>query len=992
MQQYPSSINPLPSVHSQNLPQHSNQLSAQYPFPNKVTSNPVVHNSSTKYQPTGQHMLNPINASSNLVSAEEVHRIWGPFRPLPLLLSDSILGFGWQEKYLALRQVFGDALEKQQGDTTTVEPRLTYDEFEHIMRQYPCLGKAYFRSLFSFLDCQRKGSIEETDFISGMLASAPDAPSIISKECPRLQLTLTDNNNNNISSVALGATTTERDTGISPITLIRLQMIFLYFDADGDGILNLCELTHLITRLLIVLASDKRAGRETAINHSSIQVPLGPSFWKIVQPFSCPADTGFKGETGRAVPRNTPAPMFFSSPVTRDDTKDLEFSAFLAPAKKTLGDLFNTGIKKIFGAKERHEDKGCRQKKSGQKQLSKNSDRKLPSEGVSRPVTAYEEVIERSSHRPPRSVEQHQSKKNEGLLSRSKQESYRIDSHNIKKNGVDLGNSDKLWNYGAFGFMASSPPYLGSTSSSVTLHNKHVKHETNPEHETRKTKIAPQERNESFGISLEKSNTILTTASSIGSSLAFEVASSIANSGLTQGIGTLLNSVSSGTNIFGRTCTGETSDSGRFLCGNEENERSNEFVVDDRPSHRRDDSRLQSSRIDQQESSLPPSPRNRGIEYEMHCNLYGCYSGMDEINHENGIPLQQTRQFSTVINHTASPAIVHRSGRSGSIHQQNIEPYYYHQMYHNIETSPQYRPRFVSHTTSLHQSIGTSRHGRISRSTIPPMKRSSSIDLKCPSLGTSRTQRDNLSARRPLSQSSTLSPLVNLGGPPTTNPSLSWDSHNIPTTGRKVPFYSYSGSSAVQSIGAASPSRETALMTSVKNSQNSLENEEFIHRPTSHQIRSTHPPIPIPVTGRLRSDHHPPSRYSVDITNSKSFHRNHQRLMNEFDHQVAMQTTTTSTSIAPSISRCDTIEHEPLMMPNSDSMKGPVDRKVSPSSRPLSQIPPDMLDYWRRLFSEDIARELIQTYDLFGDRRGLCFAEFIHVRDLGIVEYMKFDF
>lgn len=810
-----------------------------------------VSEDNSKHQQLQQSKRNMIlseEATCNPTSTDEMDKVWGPFRPLPLLLSDCIVGFGWQEKYLVLRQVFSDALARrsQMGN-----PRLTFEEFEYILNLYPCLGKAYLRNLFSFIDSQRKGSIEETEFICGMLASAPDAPSVITKKRPELELTFHKSRSSLTASSSL--TTTERETGISPITLIRLQMIFLCFDADCDGVLNLCELTHLITRLLTLLANEKRAGREKRASSRSESL-LGPNFWKVVEPLSRPSCIGFKGETGRIIPREASqhnTGSFFPDGAVAAQESDM--SVFFGPAKKTVGDILSLSIKKLFGTV----DVGCpekrrrkKKKSSSSSKRSKNSDsvkdelsvksvkvnRDRRSSGIRSSSIQQKSNYEKSSHHR-RSISVHSGMSTEQQKSRLQQESHY--------------DNNEFWNY-------NSQPLASSRLTSTSMINE------------RPRDLQPLSVNRPIQQSdHHQSLKITTTSSSIGSSIAAEVAASVAGMS-SRGLFSFINSVvtNGGSNIFGRTCTADSNSTNGFFCGLDDVEVSNEFqVVDDYTSTGSSMEGDQTIRINRSSSSA--------LEFDdIHGDVYGCYN-----NSIHSMPkyfMNESNQMSeppaNAIVHRSGPLSSHRiSGQSSSLHSNE---------------------NMLSNQTSMRSYDGSISEGR----------------------------RMNIHRH---------SGLLNRGG----GPSL------------------WSHSSVNQQYLNSSP---PASMDSVNK---------------------------IPKTGRKTYTTEKENRRAVQHSNHQdddygSYHDQYykNRTTPDDENQIQTITTTISTSVAP------TTSYESVVAEEEEDIDTTTQEQYDNNSGSLLNITPDLLDYWRRLTSGDIAEELIKSYDVFGDRkRGLCFAQFIEV-------------
>lgn len=321
---------------------------------------------STRVLPTaevGRHLSERVRKlprnvwPGNLQSSDDLRRVWGPFSPLPVLLSESISELAWQEKYFLLKEVFCDAVaDGRQCLLKGQEARMNFKQFSSVLQTYPCIEQAYVRDLFSFIDCQRNDSIEEADFISGLLVSSPEAPHLraspSSSRYPFARET---------------KTVTERTSGLCPTALIRLQLIFLTFDTDRDAILSVNELCRLLGRLMTLLSNEHRSGRlgSTEASKEVMDSVIGNAFWDAAS---------------RNVPPSAPQNPLHSKPAgvytasQRDDrqhnwqkqrkqqhtmmekvsTSDTEFDGsnfgeLLAPATKKLGEFMATSLKKIFG-------------------------------------------------------------------------------------------------------------------------------------------------------------------------------------------------------------------------------------------------------------------------------------------------------------------------------------------------------------------------------------------------------------------------------------------------------------------------------------------------------------------------------------------------------------------------------------------------------------------------------------------------------------------
>lgn len=275
-------------------------------------------------------------------------RMWGPFRVLPVLLSDCILQFNWQEKYSVLERIFRATMHNHNKlESATMDA----DDFRAVLRTYPCTELARIRVLFSYLDCERRGRIRDIDFISGMLASSPQAPQLLPKR-PAARRTPARTPSHAEQQQAV--TTTEARTGIPPLTLMRLQLIFLSSDVDGDGLLDVSELSRLLRQAITALVDAKRTGRlmmpdEVAADPwSSFNAPIGPTFYACVVPnCTVPRGSGVMGiSTTSAAGFGTVGD--FVNRATQDATQFSAIRQFLGPATQRFTDFVGSSLKALM--------------------------------------------------------------------------------------------------------------------------------------------------------------------------------------------------------------------------------------------------------------------------------------------------------------------------------------------------------------------------------------------------------------------------------------------------------------------------------------------------------------------------------------------------------------------------------------------------------------------------------------------------------------------
>lgn len=133
---------------------------------------------------------------------------WGPWKSHTLLLHQSIQELGWQEQAQMLAKVFREHGREREG-------KLSKDEFLTVMQKYPCCKPSHHGVFFQLFDRDRDGFLNENDFVGGMLSVSPLTPHKL--EAPSGQL--------------------------------RMQFIFLYYDANRNGRLEVEEVARMIEHI-----------------------------------------------------------------------------------------------------------------------------------------------------------------------------------------------------------------------------------------------------------------------------------------------------------------------------------------------------------------------------------------------------------------------------------------------------------------------------------------------------------------------------------------------------------------------------------------------------------------------------------------------------------------------------------------------------------------------------------------------------------------------
>ena len=134
---------------------------------------------------------------------------WGPWKSHKVLLNESVASDpSWSSRAAVLTRTFTAFARTRPGF-------LSEKEFNEILNSFVCCEEVFYHHFFQLFDRDQDGFLSEVDFVSGMLAVSP------------------------ISEHQLG-----RAGG-----KLRLQLIFLYYDANRNGRLDLEELSLMIEHL-----------------------------------------------------------------------------------------------------------------------------------------------------------------------------------------------------------------------------------------------------------------------------------------------------------------------------------------------------------------------------------------------------------------------------------------------------------------------------------------------------------------------------------------------------------------------------------------------------------------------------------------------------------------------------------------------------------------------------------------------------------------------
>ncbi|KAH8581779.1 calcineurin like phosphatase with 3x Efhand domains at N-terminus [Cryptosporidium sp. chipmunk genotype I] len=175
----------------------------------------------------GPKILNSKFTNHDLhASAEDAERItskvirpeqWYPWKSFGKLMDEAILEMGWQERYSILRDIVSSYGKEKNG-------HLTLNEFLNILNDNPITDEQYRTVFYNLMDRNQDGIVSEIEFTSGMLSLSP-----LAKNDPK-----------------------------TSIGQLRLQFIFLYYDTDRNGILNLNELKRMIIHISSIRSLAKK--------------------------------------------------------------------------------------------------------------------------------------------------------------------------------------------------------------------------------------------------------------------------------------------------------------------------------------------------------------------------------------------------------------------------------------------------------------------------------------------------------------------------------------------------------------------------------------------------------------------------------------------------------------------------------------------------------------------------------------------------------------
>ncbi|KAK9173913.1 Calcineurin-like phosphoesterase family protein [Cryptosporidium meleagridis] len=151
--------------------------------------------------------------SSKVIRPEQ----WHPWKSFGKLMDEAILEMGWQERYSILRDIVSKYGKRKNG-------YLTLSEFLNILNDNPITEEQYRAVFYNLMDRNQDGIVSEVEFTSGMLSLSP-----LAKNDPK-----------------------------TSIGQLRLQFIFLYYDTDRNGLLNLNELKRMIIHISSIRSLAKK--------------------------------------------------------------------------------------------------------------------------------------------------------------------------------------------------------------------------------------------------------------------------------------------------------------------------------------------------------------------------------------------------------------------------------------------------------------------------------------------------------------------------------------------------------------------------------------------------------------------------------------------------------------------------------------------------------------------------------------------------------------
>lgn len=134
-----------------------------------------------------------------------------PWKSHGLLLQQSIAELHWQDNAAALIKLFKDFSRAKEG-------YLNREEFIAALLQYPCCNNQYHSVFFDLFDRNQDGFLNESDFLGGILAVSPATPHKLE----------------------------------SPSGQLRMQFIFLYYDANRNGRLEVDEVAKMIEHIQVL--------------------------------------------------------------------------------------------------------------------------------------------------------------------------------------------------------------------------------------------------------------------------------------------------------------------------------------------------------------------------------------------------------------------------------------------------------------------------------------------------------------------------------------------------------------------------------------------------------------------------------------------------------------------------------------------------------------------------------------------------------------------
>eukprot|EP01069_Polyplicarium_translucidae_P012542 Polyplicarium_translucidae@DN5308_c0_g1_i1.p1 len=158
--------------------------------------------------------------------------VWHPWRSQSALAAEAVQQLGWQERYGVLKQAFQIYGCGERPGTMTLR------EFCTLLDRHRCVEEAYHEVFFSLFDRDQDGCITEMEFVSGMMASSP----AVAHDMP------------------------------AAITQLRLQLIFLYYDSNRTGLLEMPKLARLLKHLRMI---DPKSGGECTSSSEEILTELG---------------------------------------------------------------------------------------------------------------------------------------------------------------------------------------------------------------------------------------------------------------------------------------------------------------------------------------------------------------------------------------------------------------------------------------------------------------------------------------------------------------------------------------------------------------------------------------------------------------------------------------------------------------------------------------------------------------------------------------------